>query len=311
MRLLRNREAAGVAMLLFASVIWGTAFAAQSAAMDHIGPHTMNALRCLLAGVSLFPVGLFFRFREKRRPPERTASRFGRWTLPLGGLACGTALFGATALQQMGLVYTLVGKAGFITALYIVLVPVLGLFLGKPVRPVQWICVGIAVAALYLLSANGMDGKINVGDLMMLGCAFIFAVHIHLIDYFAPRVNGVLLSSFQFLTAGLLSLIPMLVFEHADPASVRAALFPILYAGLFSGGIAYTLQILGQERTNPVTGSLIMSTESLWALAAGLVFLHESLSGREYLGGALMLFTLVLSQIPIPFRKRPLADGQD
>ncbi|MBQ7557236.1 MAG: DMT family transporter [Lachnospiraceae bacterium] len=310
MNLICNRETSGNLMLLFAAVIWGTAFAAQSAAMDRIGPHTMNAVRCLTASVSLFPVSLLFRRHEKKHPPVRQLSPFGIWTLALGGLVCGLALFGATTLQQMGLVYTLVGKAGFITALYIVLVPILGLFLGKPVRALQWCCVGIAVVALYLLSVSGVS-EINKGDLMMLGCALVFAVHIHLIDYFAPRVNGVMLSCLQFLVAGLISLIPMFLLEEPSWLSLRAAAFPILYAGMLSGGIAYTLQILGQERTNPVTGSLIMSTESLWALIAGIFILHESLSGKELLGGALMIIALILSQVSIPFRKHPIVSHTD
>jgi len=310
MRFFHSREASGNFMLAFASIIWGTAFVAQSAAMDHIGPFTMSAIRCLIASISIFPVSLVFRRKELSHPIKRPTSPFGKWTLAIGGVTVGLALFIATTFQQVGLLYTSVGKAGFITALYIVLVPLLGLFLGKPVRFIQWICTIIAIVALYLLSLSDF-GAVNKGDLMMLGCALAFAVHIHLIDYFAPRVNGVMLSCIQFLITGIISLFLMFRYESPNWISIRNASFPILYAGMFSGGIAYTLQILGQERTNPVTGSLLMSTESLWSLIAGYFILHETLSGRELLGGLLMFASLILSQIPIPFRIPHLAESKN
>jgi len=299
-----KREMAGNIMLFIAAFIWGTAFVAQSIAMDSIGPFTMSTIRSFVASATLLPISLLFRHQEEKRGVQRPSSPFGKWTMAVGGIACGLALCLASNLQQAGLIYTTVGKGGFITSLYIVLVPILGLFLKKKVHPILWICVGIASLGLYLLSLTDMS-SVNRGDLLMLACAFFFAVHIHVIDYFAPRANGVALSCIQFAVNGVLSCILMLIFETPSLPGILAATGPILYVGMLSGGIAYTLQILGQERTNPVTGSLLMSLESVWSVLGGYVILHEVLSISEWIGCALMMTAILLAQIgPGFFRKK-------
>lgn len=276
-------------MLLLTAVIWGMAFVAQSVGMDHVGPLTFNAVRSYLGFLVLLPLVGYFKKKE---------GSLGRSTrdLILGGVCCGIALCLASCLQQMGIQYTTVGKAGFLTACYIVLVPVLGIFLHKKVGGLIWAAVGLALIGLYLLCMT--EGfSVQKGDFYCLLCSLVFAVHILVIDSFSPRANGVAISCIQFLVAGLLSTLPALLLEHPTLGDLRGAALPIAYAGIFSSGAGYTLQIVGQKGVNPTLASLILSLESSVSVLAGWLLLGQRLTGRELLGCAVMFGAIVLAQL--------------
>ena len=291
-----NKKLRGNLMLFLAALIWGTSFVAQKAGMDYIGPFTFNGIRLLIGALVLVPVILFMDARKKKNKNESStaepANTNDRKTLILGGIFCGVVLFVAGSLQQIGILYTTAGKAGFITALYIVLVPILGLFIGRKVRPVLWVCVVLAAAGLYLLCIKE-SLSIGRGDLLVIACAFGFAVHILVIDYFSPKVDGVKLSCLQFLIAGLLSVPFMLGLETIDWAAIIACAQPILYSGIMSCGVAYTLQVVAQKNTEPTVASLILSLESVFAVIAGILILSEQVSARELLGCAIIPGALV------------------
>lgn len=300
---MKNTSLKSPLLLLLTAVIWGTAFVAQSVGMDYVGGFTFNCTRSLIGSAFLVPCILFLDWLKKRegddseapRGPE--ADRAGRRTLVLGGIACGVVLFVASNLQQFGIKYTTVGKAGFITALYIVLVPILGIFLKKRVSARVWISVALAVAGLYLLCIT--EGfSIGKGDFLVLLCALAFAAHILVIDYFSPRTDGVRMSCIQFLVCGLLSGVFMLIFEKPVPAEILRAWVPVLYAGVMSCGVAYTLQIIGQKGADPTVASLILSLESVVSVLAGWAILGQSLSGRELFGCVLMFGAIILAQLP-------------
>lgn len=283
-------------LLLTAAVIWGIAFVAQSVGMDYVGGFTFNAARFLIGCVVLLPViPLLQRFREEHLPQEKSGQA-GR-TLLWGGVSCGLVLAAASNFQQFGIKYTTVGKAGFITACYIVLVPVLGLFLSRRCTPVIWLAVALAVAGLYLLCIK--DGfTVGRGDLLVLVCALLFAVHILVIDHFSPLVDGVKLSCLQFLTAGIVSGALALLFEKPSAGQLLAAWMPVLYAGVMSCGVAYTCQVLGQKGMDPTVASLILSLESCVSVLAGWLLLGQSLSRREGLGCIVMFAAILLAQFP-------------
>ena len=285
-------------LLLLTAVIWGVAFVAQSAGMDHVGPYTFNCARSLLGGLVLLPV-----LAARRRGETRSLSRRERRTLLAGGAMCGVALFMASSLQQIGIQYTSVGKAGFITACYIVLVPLLGLLLGKRCSLSVAAAVGMALVGLYLLCVTETL-SVGLGDLLMLGCALMFSVHILVIDFFAPRADGVALSCIQFFVCALLSAVPALALERPSLAGLAAAWAPVLYAGVLSSGVGYTLQMVGQRGMNPTVASLILSLESCVSVLAGWLLAGERLTGRELAGCAVMFAAIVLAQLP-PRAGRP------
>lgn len=281
-------------LLFLTAVIWGVAFVAQSAGMDYVGPFTFNAVRSLIGGVVLIPC-IFLLNRGRQTAPEQTPQE--RKTLLTGGLWCGFFLAVASSFQQFGIQYTSVGKAGFITALYILLVPLLGRLLGKRIGWRVWTAVGIAVIGMYLLCVT--EGfSIAFGDLLVMVCALLFAVHILVVDHFSPRVDGVKLSCIQFFTCGALCAAGMLLFEHPSPSQILDAWMPILYAGVMSCGVAYTFQILGQRDTDPTIASLILSLESVVSVLAGWLLLHQALSPRELAGCALVFCAIILAQLP-------------
>lgn len=287
-------------LLLLAAFIWGTAFVAQSIGMNYIGPHTFGGIRFIIGGLVLLPL-IAFRTRRGQDATPQIAAQLGsprraRRALTLAGLCCGTALFCASTLQQIGLIDTDAGKAGFITALYIVLVPVVGLLLGKRVTRVVAISVGMALIGLYLLCVGG-DFTLSTTDLYLLACALCFTVHIIIIDRFAELVDPVRLSSAQFFVSGALSLVCMFIFEQPDMSAILNCAGPILYAGVLSSGVAYTLQIVGQRHTPPATASLLMSFESVFSVLAGAVVLGETLTARESAGCAIMFAAILLSQL--------------
>lgn len=277
------------------ALIWGTAFVAQSIGADYMGPFTFNATRALIAFVFLLGL-LGLRQFTRRKNPQPLGSRRDIW---VGGLCCGTALTVASYFQQKGLETTTSGKAGFITALYIVLVPIIGHLLGRKVPRAVWFSVALAVGGLYCLCIT--EGfSIASGDFYVLVCAFCFAVQIMTVDYFGNRVDGVALSCAQFFVMTILSSLGVLFEALPDPALASVWLLPVLYVGIFSSGVAYTLQILAQKDSDPAVVSLLMSLESVFATIAGVVILRDHMSGREYFGCALMLAAVVLAQLPSP-----------
>lgn len=285
-----KQKVQGSLLLLLGTFIWGTAFVAQSVGMDHIGPFTFQAVRSALAVLAMLcAMGLMDRKRFRSNWQQK-----GLWK---AGILCGMALFVASGLQQVGLVYTDAGKAGFITAMYIVLVPVIGLFLKQRVSVRVWVSVALAVAGLYLLSCMGASG-INFGDLCLMGCAVAFAVQITLVDKLAGALDGLRLNCVQFLVNACLSAVMMLLLEKPVLSDILQCAWPLVYTGVMSSAVAYYLQILGQQRLDSAPASLIMSLEAVFAALSGWLVLHERLSPAELLGCALVFIGVVLSQLP-------------
>ena len=304
---MNQKSLRGSLLLLLGSVIWGAAFAAQRMGMDHVQPFTFSGIRMLLAGIVMIPASALARKKNGTMP--QTAE--GRREQRRGGLLCGLLLFAATSLQQIGLVYTSAGKAGFITALYVVLVPVTGwLFLRKQPGKVIWAGVGLAVAGLYLLRIPDTCFRMERGDSMLLGCAICFTGQILCVDHYAPRVESFTLARDEFLITGSLSMIIALLTEEIRMQGILEAAVPILYAGILSGAIGYTIQIVGQRDVNPTIASLIMCLESVFAVLTGVILLGERMNGREAAGCVLMFTAVILAQLStairgsIPGRKR-------
>lgn len=285
-------------MFLFtAAAIWGVAFVAQSVGMDYVDPYTFIAARNVIALVVLLPfVAVMDQSRRKRDAQERQKKDYK--LLLTGGICCGICLFAASALQQFGMKYTTVGKAGFITAMYLVLVPVFGIFLKKRTGVKVWIAVIIALAGLYLLCITKGEFRLQKGDVYMLGCAAVFALHILVVDHFSPLVDGVKLSCVQFATNAVLGTVMMFLLEKPDISDLIAAWLPIVYAGALSSGVGYTFQIIGQKGMNPTAASLILSLESVISVLAGWIILHQTLTMREMAGCALAFAAIILVQLP-------------
>lgn len=285
----------GCTLLLCTTIIWGCAFVAQSVGMDYIGPFTFQAIRCFLGVLTLLPIILLFDLKKKDGQ-----TFFSRWRVPAlwitGGL-CGVALFIASSLQQIGLIYTDAGKAGFLTAMYIVIVPFLGLFFRKKPPKSTIISVVIAVCGLYLLSGIG-SSAINIGDIYLILCAFAFAVQITLIDRLGTTLDGLRLNCIQCLVCSVLSAIIMAFTESPDWNNISACASALCYAGILSMGVAYSLQILGQQSVDSTPASLIMSLESVFAALSGCLLLHERMTAKELTGCILLFAAVILSQIP-------------
>lgn len=288
-----SKQLRGSLLPLLATVIWGSAFIAQSVGMELIGPFTFQAVRCGLAVLFLFPLSFLM---------ERGKGSMQQWKNPKlwkAGLICGCALFVAASLQQVGLVYTDAGKAGFITAMYIVLVPILGIFRKQKPSPAVILSVILAVIGLYLLSCLNSEG-INKGDLMVMGCALAFAVQITCIDVLAGDLDGVRLNCVQALVVAVLSVPFMAATETVEISNLLACWLPLGFAGILSMGVAYTLQIQGQKSLEPTTASLIMSLESVFAVLGGWLILKETMTLPEILGCCLVFSAVILSQLPSP-----------
>lgn len=285
-------------LLFLTACIWGSSFVAQSVGMDYIGPYTFNCLRFLIGGLVLLPVIFFSRHRKKDQKDRSKDRTLQKKEMLCGGIVCGVVLCIASTLQQIGIIYTTAGKAGFLTAMYIVLVPVLGLYLKRKAGLQLWISVGLALLGLYLLCMKGAF-SLNGGDVLLILCAVGFSVHIMVVDYFSPKLDGMILSCIQFLVAGLISGIGMLLSEQFDWHMVLLAAKPILYSGVLSCGVGYTLQVIAQKGLNPTVASLLMSLESVVSVIAGFLVLHEVLSGRELLGCVFMFAAVILAQIPV------------
>lgn len=289
---MKSKEIRAVFILLLTAAIWGFAFVAQRVGMDHVGAFTFNGIRFALGSISLLPVIYFFDRKEKSENEELDADF--KTTLKAGMIA-GSVLFLAASFQQVGLIYTTAGKAGFITSLYIVLVPILGIFLKQKTHVTTWIGAITAAVGLYFLSINE-DFTIQFGDLLQTIGAFFWASHILLIDRFVKNVDAIKLSSAQFATCSVLSLITAFIFEDVNLAGIVDALVPLLYGGIMSAGVAYTLQAVGQKHAKPSHAAIALSMEAVFAALGGMLLLNETLPLRGYLGCALMLAGMLITQ---------------
>ncbi|MCI5667513.1 MAG: DMT family transporter [Oscillospiraceae bacterium] len=288
-------------LLFMAALVWGMAFVSQKAGMDSMGPLTFNGSRNLIGAAVLIPVILILRGRvhkaERKPLPVRTTI--------VGGIACGLALTVASTLQQFGMTMTTVGKGGFITTLYIILTPILGLFLHRKVPGAVWAAVALAVVGMYLLCFTGDSFTISTGDLLVLGSALVFSVHILVIDRFSPLTDGVVLSCIQFFVCGVISTIAAFVFEEPSWGQLADGIIPVLYAGVLSCGVGYTLQIVGQKGVDPTTAALILSMESVVAAvsgyiagATGLLATDQTLTPRQIAGCAIVFAAVIVVQLP-------------
>lgn len=291
-------------LLLLTSVIWGFAFVAQRSGMQFVGPFTFNAVRFAIGGVLLLPLAAYLD-RQRQRSDMAVVPIRNR-TLLGGGVLAGLFLFGGASLQQAGLVYTTAGKAGFITGLYVVLVPIIGLAFGQRTAAGTWVGATLAAVGLYFLSVQG-DFTVQVGDILVLLGAFVWAGHVLLLGYLSPGTDPVKLACLQFFACAGLSLLAAALFEVITTAGLRAALLPILYAGVMSVGVGYTLQVVGQRYARPSHAAIILSLESLFAVVGGWLLLGEELGARGLAGCALMLAGILISQL---YGREPVAiDG--
>ena len=304
--------------LFLTAMIWGAAFVAQSVSMDYIGPFTFICLRSVIGGLFLIPVIIVLDGIRKKsqnesadvvnsenilhiETEEKQRLSWKNKQLIEGGIVCGIFLFFANCFQQTGIQYTTVGKAGFITTFYIIIVPLIGLFFKKYCGILTWIGVVIALAGLYFLCIT--QKLIQRGDALILCCSVLYAGQILAIDHYNPFVDGVKMSCIQFLTGGILGAVFMLLFENPSIAMILSAAGPILYTGIMSTGVGYTLQIVGQKGLNPTVAALILSLESVFSALSGYLFLHQVLTTRELIGCALMFIAIVLAQLPDIRRK--------
>lgn len=287
-------------LLLLTAAIWGVAFVAQSVGMDYVGPFTFNSVRSFLGCLVLLPIIWFF-----NRGKKTTSTPDEKKTLWIGGICCGLLLAAASSFQQIGIMYTSVGKAGFITACYIILVPILGIFLKKKCSPLIWVSVLLALVGLYLLCINEQFA-IGKGDIYVFICAILFSLHILVIDYFSPKTDGVKMSCIQFLVCGVCCGVIMLCTETPVISDILLAWKPIAYAGIMSCGVAYTLQIVGQKNMNPTVASLILSLESCISVIAGWLILGQAMTAKEIIGCFFMFVAIILAQIPVG-KKQPAA----
>lgn len=324
---LKTHKVRNTFLLLLTALIWGAAFVAQSVSMDYIEPLTFICLRSLIGGIVLLPcIWIFDHLGEKKRNMDKeercmdvdkrdsgnmltAAKTVGKpyrwWTdrkLLFGGVVCGLFLFAANCFQQTGIQYTTVGKAGFITSFYIIIVPLMGIFLKRYCGILTWVAVVIALVGLYYLCMNEAL-QIQMGDFLILISAFLFAGQIMAIDYFNTFLDGVKMSCIQFFTGAVFGCIGMLLFESPQISLILEAAVPVLYTGIMSTGVAYTLQIVGQKGMNPTMAALILSLESVFSALSGFVILHQVLSGRELLGCVLMFVAIILAQLP-DFRRK-------
>ena len=293
-----SKKAGRLACLFITAIIWGFAFVAQSQG-NVMGPFTFNALRNCLGALSLLPVLRIF--YGDLRPDAATLK---------GGICCGLCLFLASNVQQTALLYTSPGKTGFITACYMILVPVVGIFMGRRIGIKVAIAIVASAIGLYFLCIPAGEGlsNINIGDMLALLCALFYTAHILCIDHFAPKVQGIKMSFIQFIVCAALTAVPALLFEEAGISEIRSGLLPLLYAGILSSGVAYSLQITGQQSTDPTVASLILSLESCFSVLAGWMLLGDSLSLRELFGCCSMFFGIVLSQLPERKRQESLRE---
>ena len=310
---MKNKKMLGNILLIFTAMIWGSAFVAQRVGMEKIEPVTFNAARMLLAAVLIGFLAFLLAQKEKKHPPVRTEAenRKYRKNTVLGGICCGLFLSAASLFQQTGIVYTTAGKAGFITAMYMLLVPVINFLLFRKKNTwLVWIAVLIGVFGMYLLCMTG-GFYLTHGDTLVCICAVLFSGHILCCDHFARLGNPITISAIQFATATVVSGIAAFLMETPTWEKIASAAIPIIYCGIMSGGIGYTLQMVAQKFTDPTIASLLMSLESVFAVLTGTLLLGERMSMRELLGCIIMFLAIVLVQIPLPKRKTKEQDAPD
>ena len=302
-------------LLFLTACIWGLAFVAQSKGMEEVGPLTFNGIRSLLGAIVVFPLVCYrIHLRRKENAPAEytgkgnvkvSVSGLSVKTTIIGGILCGIAFTMASTLQQYGVAYTTVGKAGFITTLYIIFVPILGIFIKKKVPIIVWFAAGMAAVGMYLLCMTEKFA-LTPGDMLVFCCAIVFAVHILVIDYFSPKTEGVILSCMQLFICGVICTLGALFFENPSWEQIKSGALPIMYAGILSCGVAYTLQIIGQKGINPTIAALIMSLESVVAALAGyfayrIGFLKadQTLTLRQVIGCVIVFSAVILVQLPL------------
>lgn len=299
--IIMNKKLRGSACLMLATVIWGSAFVAQSVGMDHVGPYTFQAIRCAMACLGLLPAIYLF---DRYKTDDKTfISRFCDWKLWMGGLLCGIPLCVAANLQQVGIVYTDAGKAAFLTAMYIIFVPIIGIFRKQRPSPMIPVAVALAVFGLYFLSCAGVD-TVALGDICLLLCAFAFAIQITVIDHYASTVDSLRLNCIQAGVCAVGSALIMLFTESPTISGIIGSLWPMCYAGFLSMGAAYSLQIIGQKDLDPAPASLIMSLESVFAVLFGWIFLHETMTVWESIGCLLVFIAVIIAQLPVPVKTK-------
>lgn len=294
---MKNKAMLGNLCLILTALIWGCAFVAQSVGMEYVEPITFNGIRCIIGGIVLIIANLAFDSIKKKNGTYRKHEKSEQKELIKGGIICGIIIFFASTIQQIGISQTTVGKAGFISVLYILIVPFFGLLMKQKLPKMIWICCALAIAGLYLLCMNE-SLSISNGDLVVLISAVAYAVHILAIGHFAPKVDCVKLSCLQFLVCGVISVVVMFIFEKPNLQNILNAWLPIIYAGALSGGVGYTLQTVAQKWTKPSVASLLMSLESVFAVLAGAVILHQIPSLREAAGCILMFISIIIIQLP-------------
>lgn len=298
MNLNAKKSLGGNLALLIAAFIWGTSFVAQSVGMESVEALTFNGIRMLLGCAALIPLIAFMQYKKSKTDTRTKAEKKKQAAVQLKcGVICGLILFCASTFQQFAFNYTSSGKIGFITALYMLLVPIFGIFLKQKQRLFVWLAVAMGCFGAYLLCVDG-SMTIGKGELLTLACSVFYALHILYIDSVVDKVDGIILSCTQFFVVGIVSVIGMFIFETPQIANINAAIVPILYSGILSSGVAYTLQIVGQKNTQPAVASLLMCLESVFAVLAGWVVLHEALSTRELIGCIVMFVAIILTKLP-------------
>lgn len=290
---MKSKEIKAVFILLLTAAIWGLAFVAQRVGMDYVGAFTFNGIRFALGSISLLPVIYFFGKKSDSHEEEKIDADLK--TTIKSGMIAGSILFIAASLQQVGLIYTTAAKAGFITSLYIVLVPILGIFLKQKTHYTTWIGAIVAVIGLYFLSINE-NFTIEFGDFLEIIGAFFWAAHIQVIGKFVKKIDAIKLSSVQFATCSVLSLITAFIFEDVNLGGISSALVPLLYGGIMSAGVAYTLQAVGQKYAKPSHAAIALSLEAVFAAIGGILLLSETMPLRGYIGSALMLAGMLITQ---------------
>ena len=300
----KRKETKGIILLTITAIVWGLAFIFQRTGMEHIGPFAFNFFRCLLGTSFLLLVSLFFRYKNAGHyKAANFKPKLVTKNLLVGGTLAGVSLFLAMSFQQVGMVSTTASKAGFITTMYIVLVPLMGVFYGRRPSVKTWICVLIAAVGLYLISIK--EGfVIEKGDFLVFISAILFGFQIVVVDIFAPKVDSIKMNMTQFITCGILSLIVVLFKETVTIEAVKAAGVAIMYTGVISSGVGFTLQVVSQKSISPTIASLIMSTEAIFSLVAGILILGERLVPKEMLGCLVMVIAIVLAQVDLPKRKK-------
>ena len=284
-------------LLLLAAVIWGSAFVAQSVGAELVPPFTFNAVRYIMGGAILAPLSILIRRFSREQAQRHEQKKSHKKAMIAGGLSCGFFLFGASALQQAAMATTSAGKAGFLTALYIIIVPLIGLLFKKRHGPLLWIAIIIALVGMYLLCIKEQF-TINQGDLMVILCAVVYSGHIWVIDYFLPRVDPVMLAYAQFFAAGFMSLLVALVFEKTTVQALLDAWLPLIYTGVLSSAVAFTLQMVAQKYVGPTIAALVCSTESVFAALFGWIILGQVLLPKEMAGCVLVFAAIMLAQLP-------------